>query len=186
MINKKNLLGRTPLELNDKDAIHVAIVSVRAACAIEPGTKCGLNEFKEAVPNSKGVGIADPWRRSLIKTGEVFWLLLNQDEVPNVKHVWEHPTAEFGLPTREVKLNPTLVGYAKDLGVTYEQLMEACEKVVDTGEPVKYPGTKTKEEREDADVWDLWFEWGHETNYEFENYGSECCPEYEYPKQLFE
>lgn len=30
MINKKNLLGKTPDELGAKDAIHVAIVAVRA------------------------------------------------------------------------------------------------------------------------------------------------------------
>jgi hypothetical protein len=187
MINKKNLLGKTPHDLNEKDAIHVAIVSVRAACAIEPGTKCGLNQFKEAIPDSKGVGIADPWRRHTITRGETFWLLLNQDEVPNVKHVWEHPTAEFGVPTRDVLLNAILLDYANYLGITYKQLMDACEKVVESGRAVKYPGNKTAEEREEAyiDKWQLWAEWAGETNYEFPNMGTECCPEYEYPQELF-
>ncbi len=37
MINKKNLLGKAPHELGDKDAIHVAIVAVRAGIVITPG-----------------------------------------------------------------------------------------------------------------------------------------------------
>ncbi len=45
MINKKNLLGRPPDELGLKDAVHVAIASVRAACAINPGQRCKINDY---------------------------------------------------------------------------------------------------------------------------------------------
>ena len=31
---------------------------------------------------------------------------------------------------------------------------------------------------------DIWYEWTNETGNEFENVGSECCPEYNYPSLL--
>jgi hypothetical protein len=184
VINKKNLLGKAPLELADKDAIHVAIVSVRAGAPVKPGERCKLNEFNEAVPGD-GPGIADPFLKKPITTGDSFWLLLDLAEVPNVRHQWEHPTYAFAPPTREKKRNTYLEGNAKELGVTYEQLMEACANVVEHDEPMLYPGTLDSDALDEA--WesvryDIWSEWSDEANYEFENHGSACCPEYNYPE----
>ena len=190
MINKKNLLGKEPAELGDKDAIHVAIVAVRAATPINPGQKCSINEFGEAVSdNGRGVGVADPFLKQAIAKGQSFWLLLNGTEVPNVKHTWEHPKIAFGPPTREVKLNKTLLANAEDLGLTYQQLMDACQKCVDTNSPVEYEGTKTAEELSEdvfVDSYEIWSEWCEETGYDdFPDYGTDCCPEIEYPNALF-
>jgi len=192
VINKKNVLGREPDELGMKDAIHTAIVAVRAGAPVKPGQRCGLNEYREAVPDEKGVGVADPFRRTHISTGQPFWLLLAQDEVPNVRHVWEHPDVDFTPPAREVKRNHYLQQYADALGVSYQQLMDAAAYVVEHGESAPYPGTKTAEELEEAweehvDSYELWSEWGSEAFHEFENEGTACCPEYNYPEcSLFE
>lgn len=184
VINKKNVLGKHPLELGVKDAIHTAIVSVRAGASIKPGQRVGMNEYHEAVPNSKGPGIADPFLRETIMSGQHFQLMLDQDQVPNVQHQWDHEV-DFSPPTREPVKNKYLASYAEEAGVTYEQLMDACAKVVKTSKAVPYPGTKTQDEIEDLELYDLWSEWADETGYEFENHGSACCPEYDYPKQLF-
>lgn len=188
MINKKNLLGKEPDELGDKDAIHVAIVAVRAGSLIKPGQRCGLNEHREAVPHEKGPGVADPFLKANITKGQRFWLLLNQDAVPNVRHVWEHPKVDFSPPTREVQLNESLKECAKKLGVTYQQLMDACASVVASdymGTPAPYPGTLSSEELEEAlddcYVGDIWYEWSEETGHEFEDQGSACCPEPVHP-----
>jgi hypothetical protein len=190
MINKKNLLGKTPDELGTKDAIHVAIVAVRAGSAIKPGQRCKMNEHREAVPDSEGEGVADPFVKDAIATGQSFWLLLNQDAVPNVQHVWEHPTIDFAPPAREVKRNRAIEQTAKAFGVTYEQVLEAADKVVSGKygyDEAPYPGTLTAEEFRKVkwDHWDFWSEWADETFYEFENTGSGCCPEYDYPEVLF-
>jgi hypothetical protein len=189
MINKKNVLGKEPHELGDKDAIHVAIVAVRAAEPIAPGTRCGVNEFGEAVPKEKGVGVADPFRRSHITTGQSFWLLLDQDAVPNVRHVWEHPSVAFAAPTREPVLNRSLVDIAKQFGLTYQQLLDACSERFRTEKPVEYVGTLNAEELLSAvgqvDEYELWSEWSYESGNEFENNGTECCPEYDYPPLPF-
>lgn len=185
MINKKNLLGKTPAELGIKDAIHVAIVAVRAGKPIEPGQRCGMNKDREAVPDDKGCGVADPFLKGVITRGQSFWLLLNQDEVPNVAHVWEHPSVDFAPPSAEVVKNKWLQKYADDYGVTYEQLMAAANHVVFNEESAPYPGTKTAEEldklNDEVDSADIWYEWKNETLHEFYNNGTECCPDYAYP-----
>lgn len=186
MINKKNVLGKVPAELGVKDAIHTAIVSVRAAQTIEPGQKCLMNNFNEAEPSAKGIGVADPFRKTNIARGENFWLILNQDEIPNVQHVWNHPTVDFSAPTREVVYPKYLQEDADTLGVTYHQLMEAATHVVETYRSAIYPSNgklKTQEELDEAyiDNYEFWSEWSGETGYEFENMGSDCCPEYNYP-----
>lgn len=188
MINKKNVLGKSPDELGAKDAVHVAIVSVRAACAITPGRRCGLNEFNEAIPNGKGPGIADPFRKGMISTGDTFWLLMDQRQIATVKHTWDHPSVAFDPPTREVELSKWLLAAAQSVGITYGQLMSACSERVRTGEPVLFPGTMTEDEFEDTDFdyYGAWSEWCEETGYdEFPDYGSACCPEIDYPSDLF-
>jgi hypothetical protein len=192
VINKKNLLGKTPEELGDKDAIHVAIVAVRAAYLIAPGTRCGMNANKECVPDPNGPGIADPWHKGNIMRGEVFWLLLNQTEVPNVQHVWTHPTVDFSPPSTPVRLNGTLDNAAQELNCTYEQLMEACQYVIDNNKAAPYNGTNVaalasvmKAIEDNYELSEIWSAWSDETGYEFDNSGSSCCPEYDYPEVLF-
>lgn len=189
MINKKNVLGKEPEELGVRDAVHTAIVAVRAAVPIKPGTRCGLNEHREAIPKKNGPGIADPMRKcAFIPRGGLVWLILDQDEVPNVQHMWEHPTIDFSPPTREVVHNKVLSDAANELGLTYEQLMSACKQVVETDKPVLYPGTKALQDVQEimGDIsYDLWQAWAAENFYEFPNDGSDCCPEYQYPGRLF-
>jgi hypothetical protein len=188
MINKKNVLGKNPEEIGIKDAIHTAIVSVRAAGPIKPGQRCGINEYGEAVPNDNGPGAADPFHSGTILCGQSFWLLLGQHEVPNVRHEWEHDSIAFLAPTRPIKINSTLEVYAKDLGVSYEQLMAAAAHVVENDSAAPYPGTKTSDEVKLAqnDLSDLWSEWGEESCHKFYNSGTECCPKYQYPEMLFD
>lgn len=182
MINVKNVLGKLQDKAGVKDAVHVAIVSVRAGQLIKPGSRCSLNEFNEAVVNNKGYGIADPWLKSNIKTGDIFLLILGQNEIPNVRHVWEHPTIKFDEPTRDVKLNIYIQEQSENLGVTYNELMNAAEQLILKNKKTKYCGNKTEEQCEETwDNWEFWSEWSSETGYEFENSGSACCPEYDYP-----
>jgi len=174
----KNSLGTNPKQLGQKESIDTCIVSVRASCAIEPGQKCILNKDREAVPNGKGFGIADPYHKGTILRNESSWMLLVNDD----------GSIDFSAPTVEPKFNQTIKSAADYFGVTYDQIMEAAQYVVDHDEPAPYPGTKELSELdEDEDFWndecyDFWSEWGEEVNYEFENMGTECCPEYAHPE----
>jgi len=185
-INKKTLLGRTPDELGTKDAVHVAIVSLRAAKTLLPAQRITLNENREAIPTSdkkKSFGITDPFRDDKVLRGEVFWAILDMNEIPNVRHDWDHPEYNFTPPTVEKSKNKRLASYADRIKVTYDEFIAACEKCVETGVRTPYSGPLTEAELEDAldDRYDIWSEWSDEFLYEFDNNGSECCPEYDYP-----
>ena len=74
---------------------------------------------------------------------------------------------------------------AKKLGVTYQQLLDACETATTDWETqTPYPGTLTQEEVDlhwDNNSWDIWESWADEVGYEFENIGTACCPETDVP-----
>lgn len=188
-INKRALLGTKPVELGIKDAIHVAIVSLRAARKLEPGESFRLNEGGEAVScNSKdSLGVVDPFLKKNVLRNEMFWGVLNPNEVTTVRHHWDHEKYNFGAPTNPPELNAYLEEYAKELEIPYEDLMEACGRCVNVGTPTRYKGPLSHGDLE-AKLEDigreLWYEWSSETGYEFDNVGSACCPEIDYPSVL--
>ena len=183
MINKTITFGRHPEQAGVKDAVHVAIVSVRAGQYLEPGTRVSLNEHREAVGDSKGFGLVDPFLKKSVQTGDTCWVMMDAKETGTVRHIWDHEQ-DFTAPERETKQNEYLLGHAKRLGVSYKQLMDAVEQLVYNQKTTVYAGTLTEEELEEKieHIDDFWYDWKDETGYEFDNMGSECCPEYEYPE----
>lgn len=190
MINKQNLLGKTPDEIGTKDAIHVAIVSVRAGEYIARGQRFKLNEFNEAVADHDGFAVVDPFRKSDVTRGDVFWGLLDQREVPNVRHEWDHPEINEFIPARETQKNRYLDKCAEKLKMPYADLMSAISMMVNDETP-KYTGSLTKAELDkllsdyEIEDYEVFSEWAGETGHEFENEGSACCPEYDYPDFRF-
>lgn len=184
-INKKKSLGREPDSLGEKDAVHVAIVSVVAGKPIQPGGRVRLAKDGMAEPggDNDSIGVADPWG-GRIHRGKKFWLMMDIDSVSAVEHTWSCGI-KFLTDNVVVEQNKYLAGMAKDLGVSYDDLMKACSDFVERDTKPPYPGTLSEEAADDA-VYrdDLYSEWADETGYEFPNLGTECCPEYEYPDCL--
>jgi len=178
MINKTITLGRNPTEVGVKDAIHVAIVSVRAGEFLHPGRRVTLNEHREAVNDAKGIGVADPFLKGRIEKGENLWILMDASQVANVQHTWDHEL-DFSPPERVVAESKQLACHADKLGVTYTQLMDAARKLVDDGTSSKYEGILSEEDLENVqeEMWDFWYDWAEETGHEFGNMGTVCCPE---------
>jgi len=189
-INKKNLLGKNPIDVGIKDAVHVAIVSLVAGTALPCGCRIKLNCDNQAIPARDGdkdsFGVVSPWSGRIAR-GERFWALMDPDSVAAVEHTWDCDI-DFSVKPKLVEENGYIADVAKKCGVTYEQMMQACKTFIDTERPANYPGTlseETVEEETDSDdLYTLWSEWSEETGYEFDNMGSECCPEYEYPDRL--
>lgn len=188
MINKKNHLGRKPEKLGIRDAIHTAIVALRAGCFLRRADYIKINTDGEAVCSSMkdSVGVVNPFlKESCLRAGDWFWAVMNMEDIPNVVHYWEHPNHTFESPKCEVKKNATLKEYADTLQVSYEQLMSALDSFVEDERQVAYPGTLTEDELDSAydkiSKYEMWTEWESESDYEFENCGTSCCPEYEHP-----
>ena len=191
MINKKNVLGKLCDEsvVGQKDAVHVATVLVRAGEPLKPGTKCSMNQMGEAVASNKSnkpIGVVDPYLKKSVRIGQVFQLLLNPTVVENVQHVWDHPT-NF-LPTQPITHSKFLVEVANKLGLPINTFIDNLEELTN-GKIPHYTGSLTKDELQnvmyDIDFYDVWSEWCGTTGFEFENIGTECCPEYGYPTVEF-
>lgn len=185
-INKNKFLGQEPVELGQKDAVHVAIVSLRAGLLLKPGQPFNMKDG-EAVPcnRQKSLGVADPFRSGNIMRGDVFWGLMNMDEISSVEHQWEHPDHTFEAPSQPASVNKYLQSYADELQIPYAALIAACNHYMKTSEKIPYSGPLTEDELDRVGSYEIWSCWADESGHEFQNNGSECCPEYDYPDLPF-
>ena len=190
-INKKNLLGKDPIDVGIKDAVHVAIVSLVAGSAIPCGCRIKLNCDGQAITardsDKDSFGVASPWSGRIAR-GSRFWALMDPDSVAAVEHTWDSDI-DFSKKPKPVTENRTIAEFAKVCDVTYQEMLSACDSYINTDCKANYPGMLSEETVEEAVekgfyLSDLWSEWAEETGYEFDNMGSECCPEYEYPRCL--
>lgn len=89
-------LGTTPTGTEGRDAVHIAIVSVRAMHPLEPGQRVAVDrDGYAAVAESDefACGIVDPFSgRAIIEPHEWFWLCLYPKSITSLRHVWEHPS----------------------------------------------------------------------------------------------
>lgn len=101
---------------NQRDAVHIAVVPVRATYGIDPGQRIGVTpdglEADADCDASQYVGIADPFLGSRIKRGQTFWLFLFQGSVHTLRHEWTHPAFPAVAVTAE---GAQAVASAKDI-----------------------------------------------------------------------
>lgn len=85
-------LGACPPEGAARDAIHVAVVPMVAAVALQPGQHVGVQNGK-AIPSGTDVlvGVVDPFLSDAVKAGNRFWLFLTPNTVTGMRHHWSHP-----------------------------------------------------------------------------------------------
>lgn len=76
-----------------RDAIHIAIAPVFAACTLSPGEKVSLipGTIDKVGPDQVNpIGVVDPFLDRTIAKGEKFWMLLNPYSITGLRHVWSH------------------------------------------------------------------------------------------------
>jgi hypothetical protein len=83
-------LGTIISEGEKRDAIHLAVEPVIAACHLTPGQDVGFVDGGVA-PCDTPVGIVDPFLRQPVMKGERFWLVVYPRQITSLRHVWEHP-----------------------------------------------------------------------------------------------
>lgn len=97
-------LGGVPADLNIRDAVHVAVISVEAAQPLQGGMPVvRWTNGKYGVALGEPVGIVDPFRTH-VGMGEKFWLFLLPGTVTGMRNHWEHP--KFRQESAGADLNP--------------------------------------------------------------------------------
>lgn len=79
---------------NERDAIHIPIISCRMSCDMDPNTEVSIikiNDDYVAKPKDDGGiyhGYIDPFCDKAIK-GKYYWVCLRPGTVTSLRHVWE-------------------------------------------------------------------------------------------------
>ncbi len=77
-----------------RDACHVAIAPVTAACRLCPGQRVRLVDGVEMAMSAApevGIGIVDPFLVACVEPGQRFYLFLDPGTITSLKHSWSHP-----------------------------------------------------------------------------------------------
>lgn len=149
-----------------RDAIHVAIVPMKAYQDLDPGEHVGIIEghLEVAGVTNSPIGIVDPFLTKMVKEGQSFWLFLYQGTVTSLRHEWEHPA----FPTQAKQSFWKAAGEeAKDFWKTLE-IVRMCEGMreskdysalpilADALEEAGFPDTKLSQKcRDYRDVYGL-------------------------------
>jgi len=85
-------LGKIIGASEQRDAIHLAVEPVTAACVLRPGEHVGFVPGGVGIaPPPETVGIVDPFLTRLVQPGERFWLIVYPRQITSLRHVWMHP-----------------------------------------------------------------------------------------------
>ena len=96
-------IGHVPDDTARRDAIHIAVAPLLAACDMQPGQIFKLDDRGYAIPSVHAhaddkLGIVDPYRFGTILAGTRFWGFLWPNTITNLRHVWEHPAFKAKIP----------------------------------------------------------------------------------------
>jgi hypothetical protein len=126
--------------LNTRDAIHVAIIAVKAAELLRPGQRVGIVRPGVAGLSSTPVGIVNPYLTDVVVKGEMFWLCLIPGTVTGMRHHWEHPdfalqavdemAAEEAKTTDKLQAEKWLHAQCEPLGCDFDDLVSESSQLV--------------------------------------------------------
>lgn len=106
-MNNEAKLGTIPSGEEGRDAVHVAILPVRAREALIGGTPVKMDAENQAVSCKveDAIGVVDPFiKQGQLGAGSWFWLCLYPKTITGLRHVWEHPSfplAQAAAPISE-------------------------------------------------------------------------------------
>ena len=90
--------GRVWIGEAQRDAIHVAVVPVRAREDLDVGAPVrltqGTADFIERSTVPQSIGIVDPFLTVPVRKGQWCWLFLKPGSITSLRHDWVHPAFE--------------------------------------------------------------------------------------------
>jgi len=114
-------IGKLTEATGDRDAIHVAVISVEAADKFWPGDKVAVNANSTAVKPGKdnpAIGVVDPFLSVPVYAEDKFWLFLNPMSTRSLRHEWEHPS----FPASQKGDWQRLIGIAAEYGLSEDAI----------------------------------------------------------------
>lgn len=132
-------LGELVDDKQDRDAIHIAIVPMKASELLRPGQRVGLigDDECEAGPSENCVGIVDPYLVDVVPKGAVFWLFLLPNTVTGMRHHWEHPEFQndqlISQAMQKENARMWLIDQCDPLGMSFEELTSRNSELVNGG-----------------------------------------------------
>ncbi len=123
---------------NTRDAVHIAVISVKAKEYLEPGDEIGFIDGEATTLATEKLGIVDPFIKGTISPGSTFWMMIFPRTITSLHHVWQHPSFDHKEPdVREHLKNKArewIEKYANDLTVTFDDLIDAADRFIESGE----------------------------------------------------
>lgn len=121
-----------------RDAIHLAVIPMQAHYTICPGDHVDAQGYLAMPTDSRAVGIVDPFLTSAVKQGQWYWLVIYPRKITSLRHVWSHPAFPEELEAPKSIQSPEniekerakawLEDHAKDLGLSYDRLLQLAEE----------------------------------------------------------
>lgn len=121
------LLGHPPLQ-QQRDAVHVAIIPVRAAEPLRPGQRVFIvegNRARLSVGDSAD-GVVDPFLEDDVEKDEPFWLLLYPGTITSLRHEWSHPVFPLAVEGDIAASRQWLEHRAAQFRIDYTEMVEGA------------------------------------------------------------
>lgn len=150
------ILGNS-VGINDRDAIHLAVLPAIAAVRLGVGERVTFRDGK-AHPDRNGVGIVDPFLDRDVEIGEKFWYVLRPRQIASLRHVWSHPAFPDEAPQNALPIGPSMAfmaEFAMSAAISVPVLMEAAKDWIDNWQTFSEGDSWRHDGREVPD--EFWF-----------------------------
>lgn len=117
---------------HERDAIHVAILPVKAAEPLVQGTTVKVDNLGQATHarREEAIGIVDPFLSKAVEIGEKCWVFIFPGTVTGMRHHWALPAIDGDKTTESIEW---LSEYAIACKTTYGDLIESVTGFVNNG-----------------------------------------------------
>lgn len=117
-------LGTIIDENEKRDAIHLAVIPVKAQEKLFPGQDVGKDgTIKDPV------GIVDPFLKSPVFTDQWFWLVIYPRQINSLRHVWSHPSFEDEVNNieqdcKKKQSRAFIEDFASSYNISFDEIIE--------------------------------------------------------------
>lgn len=116
-----------------RDAIHIAVYSVRAGEKLWAGDRIGIKNGKAFKRDVKPIGIVDPYLIIPAQEGDWFYLFLFPNTITSLRHNWSHPDLDNQEDRKNYEYSSVtdskvwLQNFADEWGMDYDEMINSAD-----------------------------------------------------------